>query len=571
MIFALLSLATSAAATGASVGLETDVSIHNPRTSMWSNNGPAPPTEEMTLTVALTVAPEARAALEKVFWAVSDPKNPKYGQHTTKAALKQTLAVPSYRVSRVQEHFLTHGASSAVASAYDDMLTVKMPVAAVERALQTTISAFTHIERPDVRILRASAGYKVPLALSDDIAMVDLLQFPRLRPKHLEEMVPTNGMVEEPNALPNSCDESRCASYVTPGVLAAQYKLPADYNSTAPMAGSMAVAEFQGQYFKHTDIETFSEECSTSVVVKTIIGGNIERAGIEAELDIEYIRGVSPGIDLTVIYSTSYSLLNWANNLMDLDDPPLVNSVSYGNDEAQQTGVAYMESVNTAFMKAGAMGLSILFASGDQGVCGREGCGVGTRKKFHPDFPGGSPYHTSVGGTDLYTKSVLGEETAWRSGGGGFSDTFPIPDYQKDVVASYKADLAAAGLLPDSSLYNDTGRGYPDVSALGGQVNAYCVYVGRWAGVAGTSASSPVVAGIFARLNALRLSKGNAPLGFLNPFIYQNPQAFQDVVHGINSDKQSDGFTAIKGWDAATGMGTPDYGKMAAAINAMTH
>ena len=50
--------------------------------------------------------------------------------------------------------------------------------------------------------------------------------------------------------------------------------------------------------------------------------------------------------------------------------------------------------------QAGTMGLTILFASGDQGVCGREGCGF-FFKRFKPDFPGGSPYHTSVGGTDF--------------------------------------------------------------------------------------------------------------------------------------------------------------------------
>jgi tripeptidyl-peptidase-1 len=227
-----------------------------------------------------------------------------------------------------------------------------------------------------------------------------------------------------------------------------------------------------------------------------------------------------------------------------------------------------MESVNTAFMKAGTMGLSVLFASGDQGVCGREGCGEGTRKRFKPDFPGGSPYQTSVGGTDFYG-TTIGEETAWRSGGGGFSDTFPIPAYQKDAVASYKKDLAAAGLLPDASLYNDTGRGYPDVAALGGTKDPYCINIGRWAGVAGTSAACPVVSAIFARLNSILLAKGNPPLGFLNPFIYAHPEAFQDVTHGINSDTQTAGFTAIKGWDAATGWGTPNFEALKKIVDVM--
>ena len=129
-----------------------------------------------------------------------------------------------------------------------------------------------------------------------------------------------------------------------------------------------------------------------------------------------------------------------------------------------------------------------------------------------------------MGGTDFATTSI-GEEMVWSDGGGGFSDTFPIPDYQAEMVAAFKANASAMGVLPDQKLWNNTGRGYPDVAALGGQKAPYCVNSGgRFAGVAGTSASCPTVAGIFARLNGLRLANGGKPLGFLNPFIYQNAQ-----------------------------------------------
>ena len=74
------------------------------------------------------------------------------------------------------------------------------------------------------------------------------------------------------------------------------------------------------------------------------------------------------------------------------------------------------------------------------------------------------------------------------------------------------------GVLPPQKLWNNTGRGYPDVAALGGQKAPYCVATGgRFAGVAGTSASTPVVAGVVAKLNGLRLAAGK-PQG-------PNPQA----------------------------------------------
>merc|ERR1711957_613595 len=67
-------------------------------------------------------------------------------------------------------------------------------------------------------------------------------------------------------------------------------------------------------------------------------------------------------------------------------------------------------------------------------------------------------------------------------------------EYQKDAVAAYKASPDAN--FPPQDLWNNTGRGYPDVAALGGQKNPYCVVTdGSFEGVAGTSASCPVVAG----------------------------------------------------------------------------
>ena len=369
---------------------------------------------------------------------------------------------------------------------------------------------------------------------------------------------------------PNACSGlSGCAGLVTPAVIHKAYSVPDDNTGMDHAGNSMAVAEFQGQYFKQTDLQKFSSGCKVNVTVDTVVGGDKQSAGVESELDIEFIKGVSPEIPLTVVYSNEYSLLDWVNQISKMDKPPLVHSVSYGNDEAQQTSTAYMFSCNTQFMKAGAQGISILFASGDQGVCGREGCGF-FKKRFKPDFPGGSPYITAVGGTDFATTSI-GAETAWSAGGGGFSDTFGIPSWQSDAVAAYKKSPDAD--LPSQSMWNNTGRGYPDVAALGGQKTPYCVVANGMAeGVAGTSASCPTTAAIFARLNGLRLKAGKSALGFLNPFIYQNgATGFNDVTSGCNTGGgfNKNCFKAVKGWDAATGWGSPNFAKLSTAVNAL--
>jgi len=425
-------------------------------------------------------------------------------------------------------------------------------------------------------VIRATEPYHVADEIAPYVSLVEgLVRFPKF------EFKPTRiGEAYRPPAFEglegsefDSCGSS-CSGFTTPDVLAAAYGFTPVAAADVTDGNRMAVAEFQNQYYDDADMEAFSDACGLDepVEVATNVGGNKPsrcgfgvQACIESLLDIEYIKGVAGAIPLEVYYSGTFSLYDWAVQVNDDDAPAQVQSVSYGNDEIQQTSDEYMFTTNTEFMKAGARGVSVLFASGDQGVWGRSGTTGGI---FHPDFPAASPYVTAVGGTDFATKSVIGEETSWADSGGGFSNTFDIPDYQADAVATYKTTAT----LPDSSLYNNTGRGYPDVSALGGQVNSYCVAYGgkgsKFGGVAGTSASSPVVAGVFAILNNVRLAAGGAALGFLNPFIYQNADAFNDVTTGNNNAGQrtKGGFDAAEGWDPVTGVGTPNYAKLEKAI-----
>jgi tripeptidyl-peptidase-1 len=285
---------------------------------------------------------------------------------------------------------------------------------------------------------------------------------------------------------------------------------------------------------------------------------------IESLLDIEYLHSLGPNtFPVNDYYSNTYSLLDWINAVLADSAAPLVHSVSYGNDEAQQTSVSYMNSCNSQFQAAGVKGLSILFAAGDDGVWGREGVTTGT---FNPDFPAGSPYITAVGGTDFTGSSITSTETCCTKGGGGFSVTFTRPSYQSTAVSAYLTNPSAS--LPASNLYNAAGRAYPDVSATFGTYIPYCMREeSKWVGVEGTSASCPVVASVMVHLNNLQLNANKPPLGFLNPWIYQtyqlHPDAFTDITSGRNTDGKGGGFLAIAGWDPCSGVGTPNQAALA--------
>lgn len=238
-------------------------------------------------------------------------------------------------------------------------------------------------------------------------------------------------------------------------------------------------------------------------------------------------------------------------------------------------------------MKLGLQGVSVVVASGDDGVASPFGYCLGPHHDvFVPDNPSGCPYITAVGSTELPRGSKVGDAevaTTRFSSGGGFSNIFDRPSWQSDTVGKYLlrhnpnyfAYNTTDGVIPDKGVYNRNGRAYPDIAAVGD--NGVVVVGGRLGLSGGTSMSAPIVAAIFNRINEERLNMGKGPIGFANPALYQASEQklplFTDVVKGDQrlggaygsrypSACGNNGFSAVKGWDPVTGLGTPNYPAM---------
>ena len=151
-------------------------------------------------------------------------------------------------------------------------------------------------------------------------------------------------------------------------------------------------------------------------------------------------------------------------------------------------------------------------------------------------------------------------ETVIRSGG-GFSNFFGMPAYQKSVVQSY---LKSHKPPYSGSVYNNSGtsRGYPDLSANGAWYDV--AITGNFEPIFGTSASSPVVGSLITLVNDARLAAGKKPIGFLNTIIYSTAfkAGFNDIVSGSNPGCGTKGFATATGWDPVTGLGTPNMEKL---------
>jgi tripeptidyl-peptidase I len=223
-----------------------------------------------------------------------------------------------------------------------------------------------------------------------------------------------------------------------------------------------------------------------------------------------------------------------------------------------------------------------------------------------PAWPASSPYITAVGGTQLTDKFLpacgtpytnptsfptsypeaeellfqctgTGETVCMStfggvitSGGGfsGVSNRETTAPWQIGVVDTY---LKYPSLYPPLSYFNSSGRGYPDISTYAS--NYFIVLDGRVTRESGTSASAPAFAAMVTLWNDMRFEKGLPPMGFMNPFLYEtyatNPEAFQDITTGNNACGTGssietitcceNGFYAAPGWDAVTGLGSPNF------------
>lgn len=413
-------------------------------------------------------------------------------------------------------------------------------------------------ESSGVEVSRAIGGYSLPA----EVAMA------------VDFVAPTVHVpgVHHPAALAGSRNStSPFGGFNSPTNLRTLYSIGESVVGKAS-TNKQAVTAFLEQFYDAGSLKTFWKMYCGGITcgkgdVKLVGDATAGEPGAEGMLDIETITGVAGNVESEFWGFAGRSPDNpqnepftkWLTQLSSTSDAnaPKIFSSSYGEDEGSWSYPA-AQRLNVEFQKAGARGISLLYASGDEGA----NC-KGSR--FVPEGLGSSPYVTAVGGTSPTSNYPQpGSESAIGLSSGGFSNYWPMPDYQKDAVSKY---LKQAG-LPAPKMYNASGRAYPDIAA---QATAFKVIMGGGSvDVYGTSCASPAAAGVISLLNDLRLQSGKSSLGFLNPLIYEQAAAFNDITTGWSTAGcDSVGWAAKPGWDAATGVGTPNYEKLAKVVAAL--
>jgi kumamolisin len=350
---------------------------------------------------------------------------------------------------------------------------------------------------------------------------------------------------------------SAVASF-SPAVLASLYGFPAgdgrgECVAIIELGGGYRDADLQA-YFADLGISPAPDISAVSVDYATNLPtGDAEGPDGEVMLDIEVVGAVAPGAKIVVYFApnTDAGFLDAITTAAhDTAHRPSVISISWGGPESSWTPQA-MTALDNALQSAAAMGITVCVASGDNGS--GDGAADGTD---HVDFPASSPHVLACGGTSLQAgNGMIAGEVGWNdgatggAGGGGVSRFFAMPAWQAGLTV---VRAGQTGKL--------TMRGVPDVSGNADPDTGYNVLIdGAETVVGGTSAVAPLWAGLIARINA---AKGR-PVGFINPWLYRAAHAMRDITQGGNGD-----YAAAIGWDACTGLGSPNGAATAAVLQA---
>ena len=353
-------------------------------------------------------------------------------------------------------------------------------------------------------------------------------------------------------------------SLLTPPQVAKLYNFPNTNNGSGQTIG---ILEFGGGY-KKADIDAFFAGLGLATPALTDVGvlGATNSPGSDADgevvLDIDVSGGVAPGAHLAV-YFAPWTEQGWVNAIADAvhdtTNKPSVLSLSWGYPEGKGVdGVTWTQAainaVNAKLGEATQLGVTVFAATGDWGSS--SGFSGGKALVWYPCT---DPNVTACGGTTI--RNVSGTsftETTWPDTGGGISDVFPLPVWQQGIG------------IPGSANDGHTGRGIPDVAGNADPASGYLLTLnGGHIGVGGTSAVSPLYAGLMALINA---SLPN-PAGWLNPRLYsygKNPSlhVFRDIADSVsNASYGAPGYTAGPGWDACTGWGSINGNALLTALN----
>jgi pseudomonalisin len=503
--------------------------------------GAIDPAQPMRIAVALQM--QNAQALQNLVQQQATPGSSNFNKYITPAQFNATYAPSSASVAAVTSYLASAGLGNISVAPNGLFVTATGTAAQVQAAFNTSLFNFNQKSK---QIFVNTTPVQVPQALNGIVlSVLGLNNVPATSPI-------TECDVAKPRCLrltynPQTYWRAYDAVHVAKGAKTSiAIMAEGDVSSVTP------------------DLRTFETAMGLPQVPVTVVQVGVastDTAGAdEWDLDTQYTTGMAGTVKNLYIYDTT-SLTDQDTalefNRWVTDDLAQVANASFGTCEFFPYLDGSMVADDQVFLEAAAQGQTMFSSTGDTGSF----CSVGTPNGVPAGapfvgYPATSPYVIGVGGTTLLTNKNGGYtgEVAWYAGGGGISQFEGSPYWQASVVPTNNGLPVTFRAIPDISMDAD-----PNTGAV--------VYVnGQSEVIGGTSLSSPLAAGAWARLQT---SYGNV-LGFAGPRLYAGYPAFGTAPTGVT--QKVDGFndilvgtdglyTAVPDYDFTTGLGSLDLGQ----------
>jgi len=580
-----------------------------------------PVEDDRTVTITAFLRWRNQSELTRLVDDVSTPGNPQYGQYLTPEQFHAAFSPSAQDVKRVQDALQALGFKIGYVPVSGLFVQASGTAAQVREAFQVSQDLYSYAGKT----LRAHAEEPLlPESLVGLVTFIGGLDDSRLlmRPLHVSRFarpLASSDSPQPPPGLPNLYPCSRYWGETTATLISTAPPLPygdmlpygpcgytpqqvrqaygANQTDLTGQGVRIAITDLYASPTIVSDVNSYSANHGLPPLTSENFGQVLPQgvndipAGdpcgasgwlSEETVDVTAVHAMAP--DASILYvAGACEGANEADGgvalaplyeVIDRDMADIISNSWIYNGEAD-VAPGQFESDNAQFMQAAAEGITLLFASGDDGDLTMSfGNFEGPNPIASGGWPATSPYVTAVGGTSLLLKSPKGDKEeygwanylstfsnpvisasgdtitedgltsplAWSGGsGGGPSLHMHQPAYQKATVPKILATQTvtrtgkvvelgfAARVTPDISMLADSQEGllvgetdtilFPPFDAgclLFSQTTEYCEQP-----VGGTSLATPLLAGVLALAEEERFTHRRGPIGFVNPALYQ--------------------------------------------------
>jgi subtilase family serine protease len=600
-------------------------SVH-PKVALAVDLGPAAAdTRLQGMTLRFSMTADQQAALDQLLANQQNPASPRYHQWLSPAEYAAQFGLSSADMAKVSAWLTGEGFTVTSVANGGMFIAFDGTVAQAQRAFSTSIHNLSLNGTAHFANVRNAS---VPSALASVVGAVTGLHNFRLQPRARTRVV-----------SPEYTSSISQNHYVAPGDIYTIYNSTPLLNNSINGAGETIAVLGQVDIYAAdvvafrsasglsttnlpTTVHAFGTDPGNALTCNPCTTGPTQGDLAESSIDVEWSGAMAPSA--TILFVNGTNVLPGATGTdamsfaIDNNLAPIITN-SYGNCESAW-GSTDILAANNLFKQASAQGQTILAASGDQGATDCDAGPVAGEGR-QVDFPGSSPYVTSMGGTQFNDGTATGATQYWSSTNGatGGSALSYIPEAvwsNEAAVGNYNFGGGGGGA---SAFFTkptwqvgspaDAARDVPDLALAASDAHdafLYCVNVAlsescttgyRTASnslnvAGGTSFDSQIFGGMLALIEQeISATKG---LGNINPTLYAlgnnptyAPLVFNDVTAGNNSmpcyagpqcgnggitglTGGLTGFNAGVGYDLASGWGSVNVNGLATDWNKVT-